>query len=759
MPAARVADRSPMAHLPLRESARGAQQQQQQGKEQQQQQQQNQQQQNHHKECDGEEAEQEQNQLQKNNNNGKLIVVADKSEEQCQREREMCAKLMQRRDQLEEQLIARVDELKDICIAEGDLVGQLPTEIYKCLLPGEIEPTVKRRVGTTFKFPQEVLRIRRRNSKDSASGGGEPNEERQMTQLEAEIELNRRIVAAAERLAKDKSVNKSVRKKRRKDLQLAAQRLRGLEKGLHRLRLSSSKPDVSTMVDGCGGAVPAASIGHQSGSGFSLNSLKAWPNFYHTFRMSSNTKSCPATPRGSVPDLTMPLADSAATAVSGANNANSAEAGKNRRTTPSTAKKLHKMLSRDHLLSSSNSAHPSSVPPASSPVGHPSELPPSPSSSSSLSGHLPASSSSPSSSGISSATPSLSSSSNLISLASAAPPVPSRRASSGGGASAGGGVQSTNSATTAADDGAATTADCRTAEMPRQDSSSHLYANIGYQSSSPYKSAYRQCHFPTMLQQTSPPLSAYHQPMTSSTSFSVLKDLSSSSSCSSGRPSCCASSCCSSSSSVSLAAVASTQLGQIVRRLDAARPLRHPLVVRRSGGDGGTAPLLSGSVHGQAHSTGSLDRRLRRVPTAEETASKPLKKMASTTATGAICAPAFVQLSPPPRLPRTSAVEQLANQQLITTFPASVAGANRRNNGAPLSQLFDAAARFRSFSAVLDKSGAEMPFPRPNDRLEALLASIHRQSQSQMSGGRAVLTAAQNDGSLPAKSSTTTTLV
>ena len=50
-------------------------------------------------------------------------------------------------------------------------------------------------------------------------------------QLEAEIELNRRIVAAAERLANDRSANKSVRKKRRKDLQAATMRLRGLEKG------------------------------------------------------------------------------------------------------------------------------------------------------------------------------------------------------------------------------------------------------------------------------------------------------------------------------------------------------------------------------------------------------------------------------------------------------------------------------------------------------------------------------------------------
>ena len=49
--------------------------------------------------------------------------------------------------------------------------------------------------------------------------------------MEAEIELNRRIVAAAERLASDRSANKSVRKKRRKDLQAATLRLRGLEKG------------------------------------------------------------------------------------------------------------------------------------------------------------------------------------------------------------------------------------------------------------------------------------------------------------------------------------------------------------------------------------------------------------------------------------------------------------------------------------------------------------------------------------------------
>lgn len=54
-------------------------------------------------------------------------------------------------------------------------------------------------------------------------------------------------MAAAERLAKDKSMNKSVRKKRQKDLQAATVKLRGLEVGLSQLRLSASKPDVSSL--------------------------------------------------------------------------------------------------------------------------------------------------------------------------------------------------------------------------------------------------------------------------------------------------------------------------------------------------------------------------------------------------------------------------------------------------------------------------------------------------------------------------------
>lgn len=71
--------------------------------------------------------------------------------------------------------------------------------------------------------------------------------------LETDVELHRKIVAAAERLAKDKTTNKSVRKKRQKDLIAATQKLRGLELGLSKLRLSASKPDISSSVDGSNG--------------------------------------------------------------------------------------------------------------------------------------------------------------------------------------------------------------------------------------------------------------------------------------------------------------------------------------------------------------------------------------------------------------------------------------------------------------------------------------------------------------------------
>ncbi|CAD6191944.1 unnamed protein product [Caenorhabditis auriculariae] len=102
-----------------------------------------------------------------------------------------------------------------------------------------------------------------------------------MGEMETTVELHRRIVAAASRLATDKSTNKSVRKKRQKDLQAAKQKLNRLEQGLQQMRHSASKPDISSFNS-------------------DSNSWTISSNGALTMAM---TKSCPTTPRGSVPDL------------------------------------------------------------------------------------------------------------------------------------------------------------------------------------------------------------------------------------------------------------------------------------------------------------------------------------------------------------------------------------------------------------------------------------------------------------------------
>ncbi|VDK87063.1 unnamed protein product [Onchocerca ochengi] len=207
----------------------------------------------------------------------------EKIQEEKQKEIELYKQLKKRKNELEEKLLAKLDELREVCIKEAEITGELPKEIYKTLMPGEEEPKVKRRVGTAFSLSEEVFK-RPVDSNDRIS------------MLEADVELHRKIVAAAERLAKDKTTNKSVRKKRQKDLIAATQKLRGLEFGLTQLRLSASKPDVSISVHNVSGnkgpwrncsdyQIESTSLGTRNDS----NSLI--------------TKSCPATPRGSFPDL------------------------------------------------------------------------------------------------------------------------------------------------------------------------------------------------------------------------------------------------------------------------------------------------------------------------------------------------------------------------------------------------------------------------------------------------------------------------
>ncbi|CEF62859.1 FERM domain and Pleckstrin homology-like domain and FERM, C-terminal PH-like domain and Band 4.1 domain and Protein of unknown function DUF3338 family-containing protein [Strongyloides ratti] len=121
------------------------------------------------------------------------------------------------------QLIKKLDELKEICIQEAELTGELPKEIYKTLMPGEPEPKINRRVGTTFKISNDILKNLTNEGK---------NEVDRILQMEVDINVQRAIVNAEKYLSRDKSTHKSIRKKRKKDFVAANERLKDLEKCL-----------------------------------------------------------------------------------------------------------------------------------------------------------------------------------------------------------------------------------------------------------------------------------------------------------------------------------------------------------------------------------------------------------------------------------------------------------------------------------------------------------------------------------------------
>lgn len=68
---------------------------------------------------------------------------------------EIVAALKSRKAAMEEKLRAKLEELKKICLEEGALSGQLPAEYP--LGPGEAPPTIRRRVGTSFTLPENLL--------------------------------------------------------------------------------------------------------------------------------------------------------------------------------------------------------------------------------------------------------------------------------------------------------------------------------------------------------------------------------------------------------------------------------------------------------------------------------------------------------------------------------------------------------------------------------------------------------------------------
>ena len=80
---------------------------------------------------------------------------AEESEAARAARMEIVSALKSRKAAMEEKLKAKIDELKKLCLEEGALSGQLPPEYP--LNPGEALPTIRRRVGTSFTLPENLL--------------------------------------------------------------------------------------------------------------------------------------------------------------------------------------------------------------------------------------------------------------------------------------------------------------------------------------------------------------------------------------------------------------------------------------------------------------------------------------------------------------------------------------------------------------------------------------------------------------------------
>lgn len=138
---------------------------------------------------------------------------------------EMVATLQSRKEALESKLREKNAELKTLCIQEAELTGVLPPEIP--LEPGESPPVFRRRVGTVFTYPENL--INKLKSK----------EEESLATLELECKIQTGIAEAALSLANDAAVNKCVRRKHLLVYQQSQRRLMELEARLNLLRHSA----------------------------------------------------------------------------------------------------------------------------------------------------------------------------------------------------------------------------------------------------------------------------------------------------------------------------------------------------------------------------------------------------------------------------------------------------------------------------------------------------------------------------------------
>ncbi|KAK4871640.1 hypothetical protein RN001_015764 [Aquatica leii] len=127
------------------------------------------------------------------------------------------ATLQERKQSIEEALAKRNQELRQICIQEAELTGIMPTEIP--LEPGESPPIFRRRIGTAFQLPQNLI-----NNLN--------NEEESISSLELNMQVQANMAEAALSLANESNVSKTVRRQHMAQYQYHKRQYNSLEEKL-----------------------------------------------------------------------------------------------------------------------------------------------------------------------------------------------------------------------------------------------------------------------------------------------------------------------------------------------------------------------------------------------------------------------------------------------------------------------------------------------------------------------------------------------
>ncbi|XP_055881360.1 FERM domain-containing protein 4A-like isoform X6 [Biomphalaria glabrata] len=146
-------------------------------------------------------------------------------------ERDMYQALKARKEALEDALKKKMEELKLLCIQEGELTGELPKETP--LSYGEAVPVFRRRIGTSFSLSAKNV--------DDVN-----NLSNELSKLELEVELQGKITSAAQRLASDKTVSKYVHKQRKQSYSKALVKLKEMEKKLSEMHKQVGKSSGSS---------------------------------------------------------------------------------------------------------------------------------------------------------------------------------------------------------------------------------------------------------------------------------------------------------------------------------------------------------------------------------------------------------------------------------------------------------------------------------------------------------------------------------